>query len=337
MKLQATPVHGAVACLLLGLAGSALAQSTPQPALDTVVVTGIRASQEKSLNLKRKAETHVEVITAEDIGKMPDKNIADSLQRVPGVTISSAGASEGGFDENDRVSMRGTNASLTQTLINGHVVSSGDWFVLNQVVVRKTAEASLVEGGLTGAVDIITRKPLDFTKQLTAEASLGAVYADLPGKTDPQLSALINWRSNDKSFGVLAQVFSEKRHLRRDGVEVLGYNQIQPGSAVALSNPDLSGVYYPAAQPRRLGLADRLHVDAQRQQLQPQLPDARALLPQRGRGLGTRRRLCGAQQHPGVGQLRRQGRQLRPVRHDFAPWREGQDRVRQPGRQVQRQ
>lgn len=271
MKLQATPVHGAVACLLLGLAGSAFAQNTPQPALDTVVVTGIRASQEKSLNLKRKAETHVEVITAEDIGKMPDKNIADSLQRVPGVTISSAGASEGGFDENDRVSMRGTNASLTQTLINGHVVSSGDWFVLNQVqnagrsvsftmlpselvsqvVVRKTAEASLVEGGLTGAVDIITRKPLDFTKQLTAEASLGAVYADLPGKTDPQLSALFNWRSSDKTFGVLAQVFSEKRHLRRDGVEVLGYNQIQPGSAVALSNPDLSGVYYP----RNIGAA----------------------------------------------------------------------------------
>jgi outer membrane receptor for ferrienterochelin and colicin len=91
------------------------------------------ARKEKSLNLKRKAKTHVEVITAEDVGKMPDKNVADSLQRVPGVTISSAGASEGGFDENDRVSMRGTNASLTQTLINGHPVSSGDWFVLNQV------------------------------------------------------------------------------------------------------------------------------------------------------------------------------------------------------------
>jgi iron complex outermembrane receptor protein len=271
MKIQHTPIAGAIAALTLGFAVSAQAQQQSKQELDTVVVTGIRASQEKSLNLKRKAETHVEVITAEDIGKMPDKNIADSLQRVPGVTISSAGASEGGFDENDRVSMRGTNASLTQTLINGHVVSSGDWFVLNQVqnagrsvsftmlpselvsqvIVRKTAEASLVEGGLTGAVDIITRKPLDFTKQLTAEASLGAVYADLPGKTDPQLSALFNWRNADKSFGVLAQVFSEKRSLRRDGVEVLGYNIIAPGSKVALSNPDLSGVYYP----RNIGVA----------------------------------------------------------------------------------
>ncbi len=113
---------------------------------------------------------------------MPDKNIADSLSRVPGVTTSSAGANEGGFDENDRISMRGTNPSLTQTLLNGHNVASGDWFVLNQVqqvgrsvsytllpselvdqvVVHKSSQASLVEGGVAGSVDIITRKPLDF-------------------------------------------------------------------------------------------------------------------------------------------------------------------------------
>ncbi|MEO3690926.1 TonB-dependent receptor [Roseateles paludis] len=258
-----SPLAQAVTLALMGAPVAALAQANQQ--LDAVVVTGIRASQEKSLDVKRKAETHVEVITAEDVGKMPDKNIADSLQRVPGVTISSAGASEGGFDENDRVSMRGTNPSLTQTLINGHVVASGDWFVLNQVanagrsvsftmlpselvgqvLVRKTSEASLVEGGLTGSVDIITRKPLDFKKALTAEASVGVVYADKPGKTDPQLSALFNWRDDSKTLGVLVQAFSEKRHLRRDGVEVLGYNQIKPGSKVALSNPDLSGVWYP--------------------------------------------------------------------------------------------
>jgi iron complex outermembrane recepter protein len=263
-----TPVSQAVFIALLGASGAALAQTaTKSEQLETVVVTGIRASQEKSLAIKRNAETHVEVITAEDIGKMPDRNIADSLQRVSGVTISSAGASEGGFDENDRVSMRGTNPSLTQTLINGHVVASGDWFVLNQVanagrsvsftmlpseivgqvIVRKSSEASLVEGGLTGSVDVITRKPLDFKKAFTAEASVGVVYADLPGKSDPQLSALVNWRSDDKKFGILGQVFSEKRHLRRDGVEILGYDQIKAGSKVALSNPNLSGVYYPRA------------------------------------------------------------------------------------------
>ena len=71
---------------------------------DAVVVTGIRASQEKSLSVKRNADAHVDVISAEDIGKMPDKNVADSLARVPGVTIlNSPSGGSGGFDERDRV------------------------------------------------------------------------------------------------------------------------------------------------------------------------------------------------------------------------------------------
>lgn len=184
---------------------------------------------------------------------------------MPGVTISSAGANEGGFDENDRVSMRGTGPSLTQTLIDGHNVASGDWFVLNQtgtvgrsvsytllpselvsrVVVKKSSEASLVEGGVAGSVDIITRKPLDFRAPFTFQASAGAVYADLPSKTDPQLSALLNFRNEEGNFGVLVQGFYEKRHLRRDGVELLGYETIAPGSNLALAHPDLSGVQYP--------------------------------------------------------------------------------------------
>ncbi|HYL72481.1 MAG TPA: TonB-dependent receptor [Candidatus Dormibacteraeota bacterium] len=221
-------------------------QSANQNNLEEVVVTGIRASLELSLEEKRAADSVQDIITSEDIGKMPDKNIADSLQRVPGLTTSSAGATEGGFDENDRVSMRGTNPSLTQTLINGHNVAAGDWFVLNQtgtvgrsvsytllpseivsqVVVHKSSEASLVEGGVAGSVDIITRKPLDFKRPFTFEASAGAVYADLPSKTDPQLSALLNFKNPDANFGVLLQGFYERRHLQRDGVELLGYDTI---------------------------------------------------------------------------------------------------------------
>jgi iron complex outermembrane receptor protein len=263
MKASLTPITAAVAALLL--APGAQAQQQDKQQLDTVVVTGIRASLAKSLETKRSAESRVEVITAEDIGKMPDKNVADSLQRVPGVTISSASANEGGFDENDRVSLRGTNPSLTQTLVNGHSISSGDWFVLNQtgsvgrsvsysllpsqlvsqVVVHKSPEAYLVEGGTAGAVNIITRKPLQFRHAFTAEAQLGAVYADLPGKTDPQVSALFNWKSADNTLGAMLQVFREHRHLRRDGQELLGYAQIKPGSAIATSNPDLANVWYP--------------------------------------------------------------------------------------------
>ncbi len=84
---------------------------------------------------------------------MPDKNVADALQRVPGVNISSASASEGGFDENDRVSMRGTNPSLTQTLINGHAVATGDWFVLDQVgTVGRSVSYTLLPSELVGQV-----------------------------------------------------------------------------------------------------------------------------------------------------------------------------------------
>jgi iron complex outermembrane receptor protein len=234
-------------------------------AMEEIVVTGIRKSLDVSLDVKRSSTELTEVVTAEDIGKMPDKNVADSLARLPGITTSAAGANEGGFDENDRVSMRGTNPSLTQTLINGHGVAAGDWFVLDQVqtvgrsvsytllpseivskvVVEKSSMASLVEGGVAGSVDIITRKPLDFSKPFTLEASAGAVYADLPSKTDGQYSALGNFKNDAGNFGVMLQFFSETRDLRRDGVEILGYDTIAKGSPIALAHPDLSLVQYP--------------------------------------------------------------------------------------------
>jgi iron complex outermembrane recepter protein len=277
---RSTLIGTAVAWALFGPSAYADAPDGPAPAtapaasdannagaadLQEVVVTGIRKSQQESLDAKRRAVVVEDVITAEDIGKMPDKNVADSLARVPGITTSSAGANEGGFDENDRISMRGTNPSLTQTLINGHNVASGDWFVLDQtgtvgrsvsytllpseivsqVVVEKSSQASLVEGGVAGSVDIITRKPLDFSQPLTLQASAGAVYATLPSKTDGQYSGLANWKNDANNFGVMLQLFSETRHLQRDGVEVLGYDTIAPGSAIALAHPDLSGVQYP--------------------------------------------------------------------------------------------
>jgi iron complex outermembrane recepter protein len=241
------------------------APAADSSALDEIVVTGYRKSVEASLEAKRASTEVTDVVTADDIGKMPDKNVADSLARVPGVTTSAAGANEGGFDENDRVSMRGTNPSLTQTMIDGHSVAAGDWFVLDQtgtvgrsvsytllpseivskIVVQKSSSAELIEGGVAGSVDIVTRRALDFPKTFTLEASAGAVYADLPSKTDPQFSALGAWKNDDNNFGVMLQLFYEKRHLRRDGIEVLGYDTIAKDSPIALSNPDLTGVQYP--------------------------------------------------------------------------------------------
>jgi iron complex outermembrane receptor protein len=225
----------------------------------------------------------VEVISAEDIGKMPDRNIADSLQRVPGVTISAASANEGAFDENDRVSLRGTPPSYTQTLINGHNIASGDWFVLNQtgtvgrsvsysllpselveqIVVHKSYEAKLVEGGLSGSVDILTHSPLNFDDGVTFGGNLGLVYADLPSETDPQLSALFNWKNDDATFGVMVQAFYQQRNLRRDGQEILGYNVMGAGDAAAVAYPELEGVFYPSLVGSALFEQERKRVGGQ--------------------------------------------------------------------------
>jgi len=279
MKLKSTTVLStAIALALYANMGMLLAQDATEDenqqdateqeyenVLEEVMVTGIRGSLQRSLVTKRDSDSLVEVISAEDIGKMPDRNIADSLQRVPGVTISAASANEGAFDENDRVSMRGTSPSYTQTLINGHNIASGDWFVLNQtgtvgrsvsysllpselveqIIVRKAYEAKLVEGGITGSVDIVTHSPLNFDAGITFNGNVGLVYADLPEETDPQLSALFNWKNENATFGLMVQAFAQKRHLRRDGQELLGYNVMSGDDAAAQAYPELEGVLYP--------------------------------------------------------------------------------------------
>jgi len=231
-----------------------------------VIVTGIRASLQQSLDVKRNADSRMEVVTAEDVGKLPAHNVADALRGLPGVNISSSSADEGGFDESDRVSLRGTSPSLTQTLINGHSVGSADWFVLSQgnnvgrsvsytllpselvnsVEVSKSSSAQLQEGGTTGSVNIITRKPFQFDKSFTAEASLGSVYSDQADSYDPQLSGLLNYKNDSETFGVLLQVFKQERSLRRDAQEIPGgFFTIASTDPVAATNPDLVGVQVP--------------------------------------------------------------------------------------------
>jgi iron complex outermembrane receptor protein len=244
-----TAIATAVAVLMAGGGSRASAQTTSDAsaAVPSVVVTGVRAALEQSLRQKRNADAVVDVVTAEDIGKMPDKNVADAIQRLPGVNTQSSAGGEGGFGENDRVSLRGTSPSLQQTLFNGHAISTGDWFILNQlggnvgrsssfsllpselvgsVVVQKSATADLVEGGVSGAINVITRRPLDLRQPLTIEASVQGTYNDLAGKTKPQYSALVAWKNPENTFGVLFQGFSEKQAVRRDGQEILGYTPI---------------------------------------------------------------------------------------------------------------
>jgi iron complex outermembrane receptor protein len=262
---------------LLAIATPGWAQTTPAPPAvppppaadagnqDEIVVTGVRASLERALQIKRLADNHVEVISAEDIGKLPDMNVADAVQRLPGINTSSAASGEGGFDENDRVSIRGTAPSLTQVTIDGHAVSTGDWFILDQfqtvgrstsfallpseivgtVVVNKTQDASLLEGGVAGSVDLRLRSALDFRDQFVFEGSVQGAYNTLSKQTKPQVNALLGWRNPDRTFGIIIQGFYEQRSLRRYGQETLGYSAITAANATGAAIPALIGVQAP--------------------------------------------------------------------------------------------
>ena len=253
-----------VAALACVGAGPALAADAPN-AVSEVVVTGIRESLERAIEIKRQSDDQVDAISAEDIGKLPDKNVADALQRIPGVNTASAASGEGGFDENDRVSIRGTSPSLTQVTVDGHAISTGDWFILDQfstvgrsvsftllpseivqsTSVYKTQDASLLEGGVSGAVDIVTRQPLSFHDQLSFQASAQGAYNNLTKSTKPQASGLISWHNPDSTFGVLLQGFYEDRSVQRYGQETLGYTKIDAGSVTGIRQPSLVGVWAP--------------------------------------------------------------------------------------------
>ena len=276
---RSTLVGTAVAVALFG--GNAFAQQTSVPQSDAnsadtgtaanlqeVVVTGIRYSVKRSIATKREATGQTEVATAEDVGKLPAKNVADVLQTLPGVDTSSSTAGEGAFAENDRISLRGTPNSLTQTTINGHFVSSGDWFIedmyqtvgrsvsydllpsqiVGQTVVNLSQDASMIEGGVAGSVDIQTRHPLEFKPGLSGYVNGGAEYSDLPSKVDPQGGLMVSW--NNGSFGVLAMAFYEKQDLRRDAQEELGYASVDAATAAAWQTanpalPNAAGALYP--------------------------------------------------------------------------------------------
>ncbi len=211
------------------------------PGRGEIVVTGIRASIQASLNQKRRSDMVSEVITAQDIGKFPDKNVADSLGRLTGVNVVTGSANAGGFGENQSVSIRGTDPNLNLTLLDGHGIATGDWFVLDQqnggrsfnfsmlpselvgsLEVYKSSEADLPEGGVGGTINVHTRRPLDM-KSGTISLTGQGVHNDLAGGWQPQFSGVASWKNEAGTFGILASGFYEKRDFRRDGQEFLGY------------------------------------------------------------------------------------------------------------------
>ena len=213
-------------------AQDAAPQSTEAAELDTVVVTGLRLSLQKSLETKRNADAIVDAITAEDIGKFPDTNVAESLSHLPGVTVDRL------FGQGERVSILGTDPALNRTLLNGQTVASADWFILDQpgrtfnytllapqvvgrAEVYKTPEARIDEGSIGGTVILHTVKPLDLEANAISGA-VGYLYNDRASEGDPNISAMYNWRNDAKTFGFNVSVQKAAEHIQREGVESYG-------------------------------------------------------------------------------------------------------------------
>ena len=226
-------LYGSVSALALtGMAGVVNAQ---EDSLQTeeVVVTGIRASLASSLNIKRESNAVVDAITAEDIGNFPDKNVADSLARLPGIAISRD------FGEGQGVTIRGVSPDQNLTLLNGQAVGTAQWFVLSNATrnfnfeilasemvgaleVYKSAQADMDEGGLGGTVILRTRKPLDLDAN-TFNASVDAQYGSNSEEWDPSISGLYSWKTADERFGVLFSIAHQQRTVERQTMEDFGW------------------------------------------------------------------------------------------------------------------
>ena len=221
---------GAVAGLCAAPAYAQVADETPAGEAaaseanedeNVIVVSGYRASIEQALEQKREAEAFVDVITAEDIGKFPDKNVADALQRVPGVVITRDGG------EGSRVSIRGLQPGLTLTLLNGNFLAGADSgdpqrsfnYVLlpsnfiASTEVYKSPEARIEEGGVGGTIILNTRRPLDLDAW-SGFASVEGVYADTTEKFEPQVAGQVSWKNDAENFGFLVGGVYQKRSNR---------------------------------------------------------------------------------------------------------------------------
>jgi iron complex outermembrane receptor protein len=162
--LKSTPVAAAVAVLLCT---SELALAQAQQAEQVITVTGIRRGIETAINVKKNSDSIVEAISAEDIGKLPDSSIAESIARLPGLTAQRVAGRASG------INIRGMSPDFSTALLNGREqVSPGDnrgvefdqypSELLSGVVVYKTPDGALVGQGLSGTVDLQTVRPLNF-------------------------------------------------------------------------------------------------------------------------------------------------------------------------------
>lgn len=189
---------------------------------EEVIVTGVRQAILNAQDLKRNATEIIEAVTFEDVGKYTDENLAETLQRVPGLQIDRHADGSGRF-----VSIRGLGPKFNKTTVNGRSISGGaggpaqpsdsnlrsfDFSVVppelsGGVRISKSPSANMDEGGIGGTVDIQTLRPLDIKQDgnISFNGTVNATYRDSPDAVDPRVSALLNYRVND-NLGVLLNV-----------------------------------------------------------------------------------------------------------------------------------
>ncbi|PVM90721.1 TonB-dependent receptor [Caulobacter endophyticus] len=294
-RLRAVLGASASAFTLLA-AGAAMAQEAPAPAaepasdeVEAIVVTGFRASLQSAINVKRNESGVVDAIKAEDIAQFPDLNLAESLQRIPGVSISRING------EGRQITVRGLGSEYTRVRINGMEAISttggtansggtnrGRGFdfnvfasdLFNSIVVRKTASADVEEGSLGATVDLTTARAFDSGKpQLVLSA--GASYNDLAQKATPRVSVLGSRTFFDGKLGALLSVAYEERRLKEEGANITrwatgasngGFNGAStvPGLTIGrINSNDLFAPRIPAyvsydIENKRLGVAGSL-------------------------------------------------------------------------------
>ena len=225
--LRAKLAASASLLAMTALAQPAFAQADPDPAGEEneIIVTGVRASLERAMDIKRDASGVVDAISAEDIGKFPDTNLAESLQRVPGVSINRVAG------EGSQVTVRGFGPEFNLVTVNGRQMATsfvnsagGDQGVdfaratsrsfdfnnlasegVSRLEVYKTGRAAIPTGGIGAAINIVTIRPLDAAGDgLRGSVGAKALY-DLSNEDfhiDPEVSGVVTWTDPDDMFGV---------------------------------------------------------------------------------------------------------------------------------------
>ena len=196
------------------LVAPAYAQTADQDTTDVgeIIVTGIRASQAKSIDIKRNETALVDAISAEDIGKLPDVTVADALQRIPGIQVQrSAG-------EGSTVNIRGLPQVVTllngeQYLAPGNLGSAQPNLndvpsqLMNSIVVFKSQDVRNALSGISGTIDLRTRRPMDFKHGATVYTAAEYQTGDRTGESDYLFNGLLNWRG-DRFGAMLSGVVS---------------------------------------------------------------------------------------------------------------------------------